>query len=68
MVLGPENGQQEAEEKHHQAKANQADDCKETHRHRDCHNNTFLVRSASQGPIRQTELYMELNCTHTVSA
>lgn len=26
MVLGPENGEQEAEEKHHQAKANQADD------------------------------------------
>lgn len=31
MVLGPENGEQEAEEEHHQAKANQADDCKETH-------------------------------------
>ncbi len=33
MVLGPENGEQEAEEKHHQAKANKADDWKETHTH-----------------------------------
>lgn len=34
MVLGPENGEQEAEEKHHQAKANQANDWKETRSHR----------------------------------
>lgn len=30
MVLGPEDGEQETKEKHHQAKANQADDCKKT--------------------------------------
>lgn len=30
MVFRPENREQEAEEKHHQAKANQADDCKGT--------------------------------------
>lgn len=43
MVLGPENGEQEAEEKHHQAEANKADDWKETHTHThtrtDCHHN-----------------------------
>lgn len=33
MVLGPENGEQEAKEKHHQAKANQADDWKERKKH-----------------------------------
>lgn len=27
MVLGPENGKQEAEEKHHQAQTHQANDC-----------------------------------------
>jgi len=37
MVLGPENGEQEAEEKHHQAKANQADDWKEKHTHTHTH-------------------------------
>lgn len=30
VVLGPEYGEEEAEEKHHQAEANQADDCKDT--------------------------------------
>lgn len=30
MVLRPEDGEQETKEKHHQAKANQADDCKKT--------------------------------------
>lgn len=30
MVFGPENGEQETEEKHHQAKANQADDYEDT--------------------------------------
>lgn len=33
MVLGPENGEQEAEEKHHQAKADQADDWQKTNTH-----------------------------------
>lgn len=42
MVLGPENGEQEAEEKHHQAKTNQADNWNETHTHRLHHK--LLVR------------------------
>lgn len=44
MVLRPENGEQEAEEKHHQAKADQADDCKETHAH-----NVIMLNSWLEG-------------------
>lgn len=44
MVLGPENGEQEAEEKHHQAKANQADDCKQKHKHTHVRTHTEVIR------------------------
>lgn len=36
MVLGPEDGEQEAEEKHHQAEADQADDWRERERGGGC--------------------------------
>ena len=33
MVLGPEDGEEEAEEEHHQAQPHQTDDCRNTHAH-----------------------------------
>lgn len=56
MVLGPKYGEQEAEEKHHQAEADEADDCKETHAVRHI---ALLFKSALNANFanRNTDVY-----------
>lgn len=55
MVLGPENGEQEAEEKHHQAKADQADDWQETNTHTQFGHSVTIFKTIFKSSVMKKE-------------